>query len=381
MLIIDVEAIWLRIPSFGEPCQWGEDAFIVKVHTDTGLVGIGESDSSPAVLKAIIETPSSHSTSRGLKEILLGENPLDIERLWRKMYEQSSYMGRRGAAIHAISAIDIALWDIASQHYGEPIHTLLGGKVRQEIAAYGTFIPRDIPEENEPLVAELLESGLTSLKLGGGLFGANPDHDEKVLRVVRKAAGDGTQLAIDLVYQWKNYGYAKAQCERMAEFNLNWIEEPLPSDDHLGLRRLAETSGTRISGGEGLTTVAEFSEFIRESRPDIIQPAITRCGGITEMRKINDVAILHSTELVPHGFSTGILMAATVQFLASIPGGELIEFSESTSPLSLDLAKNPIRLCNGKVAVPDTPGLGIELNEELVAKYRVEMTLGAWAGN
>ena len=377
MLIVDVEAIWLRIPSFGEACQWGEDAFIVKVHTDTGLVGIGESDSSPAVLKAIIETPSSHSTSRGLKEILLGENPLDIERLWHKMYAQSSYMGRRGAAIHAMSAIDIALWDIASQHHGKPIHALLGGKVRNEIAAYGTFIPRDNPAENAPLVDELLQSGLTSLKLGGGLFGADPDHDEKVMRVVREAVGDGTQLAIDLVYQWKNYHYAKIQCERMAEFNLAWIEEPLPSDDHVGLRQLAETSGTRISGGEGLTTVAEFSEFICESRPDIIQPDITRCGGITEMRKIHHVAALNSTELVPHGFSTGILMAATVQFLASIPGGNLIEFSESTSPLSLDLVTNPVSLRNGRVSVPDTPGLGIELDEDLVAKYRVEMTLGA----
>ncbi|WP_434617590.1 mandelate racemase/muconate lactonizing enzyme family protein [Arthrobacter sp. A5] len=377
MKIIDVEAIWLRVPSFGEPCEWGEDAFLVKVHTDTGLIGIGESDSAPAVLKALVETPSSHSTSRGLREVLLGENPLDIDRLWRKMYDESSYMGRRGAAIHAISAIDIALWDIASQHYGVPIHTLLGGKVRDGIAAYGTFIPKDSPGDNAKLVEGLLQSGVTSLKLGGGLFGADPDHDHEVMRVVRETAGDDVDLAIDLVYQWKNYRYAKTQCERMAQFGLNWIEEPLPSDDHQGLRRLAETSGTRISGGEGLSTVAEFSEFIRETRPDIIQPDITRCGGISEIRKIHDVATRYSTELVPHGFSTGILMAATVQFLASIPGGELIEFSQSTSPLSLDLVTNPITLENGKVMVRDAPGLGIELDEELISKYRVEMTLGA----
>ncbi|RNL57290.1 mandelate racemase/muconate lactonizing enzyme family protein [Arthrobacter oryzae] len=376
MKIIDVEAIWLRIPSFGELCEWGEDAFLVKVHTDTGLIGIGESDSAPAVLKALIETPSSHSTSRGLREILLGENPLDIDRLWNKMYDESSYMGRRGAAIHAISAIDIALWDIASQHYGVPIHTLLGGKVRDEIAAYGTFIPKDKPADNVTLVEGLLEAGFSSLKLGGGLFGTDPTHDHEVLQVVRDTAGENIDLAIDLVYRWKNYRYAKTQGDRMREFNLNWIEEPLPSDDHLGLRRLAETSESRISGGEGLSTVAEFTEFIRESRPDIIQPDITRCGGISEMRKIHYVATRYSTQLVPHGFSTGILMAATVQFLASIRDGELIEFSQSTSALSLDLVTNPIVLTNGKVTVPDTPGLGIELDEDLISKYRVEMTLG-----
>ncbi|WP_427019219.1 mandelate racemase/muconate lactonizing enzyme family protein (plasmid) [Pseudarthrobacter sp. P1] len=377
MKIIDVEAIWLRVPTFSERCEWGEDAFLVKVHTDTGLTGIGESDSAPAVLKAMVETPSSHSTSRGLREILLGENPLDIDRLWRKMYHESSYMGRRGAAIHAISAIDIALWDIASQHYGVPIHTLLGGKVRDEIAAYGTFIPKDRPAENKKLVEGLLESGFTALKLGGGLFGTDPDHDHEVMRVVRDTAGEDTGLAIDLVYQWKNYRYAKTQCERMGEFNLDWIEEPLPSDDHLGLRRLAENSGTRISGGEGLSTVAEFSEFIRDSRPDIIQPDITRCGGISEIRKIHGIATGFSTELVPHGFSTGILMAATVQFLASIPGGDLIEFSQSTSPLSLELVTNPITLVDGKVPVPDVPGLGVDLDEDLIAKYRVEMSVGS----
>ncbi len=145
MKIIDVEAIWLRVPALDQPCEWGEDALIVRIHTDTGLIGVGETDSSPAVVKALIETPASHETCQGLRDILLGENPLEIDRLWKKMYRQSEYMGRRGAAIHAISALDIALWDLAGQHYGVPVHTLLGGKYREHIPAYGTFIPR--PDE------------------------------------------------------------------------------------------------------------------------------------------------------------------------------------------------------------------------------------------
>jgi L-alanine-DL-glutamate epimerase-like enolase superfamily enzyme len=370
--ITEVEAIWLRVPALDEACEWGEDAFLVRVHTSEGITGIGESDSSPAVLKALIETPSSHSTSRGLREILIGENPLDLVRLWRKMYEESSYMGRRGIAIHAISAIDIALWDIASQFYNVPIHRLLGGKVRDHIDAYGTFIPHDEPNANRQLVESLRESGFKTLKLGGGLFGLDPEHDDKTMHAVREAAGDDAEIAIDLVYRWKDFRYATTQIARMSQYNLSWVEEPLPADDHIGLRRLAETSTTRISGGECLATVAEFDEFIRESRPDVVQPDITRCGGISEMRRISEVARKYSTQLIPHGFSTGILLAATTQFLASQPGGELIEYSQSTSPLFTDLVTNRIQMVDGRVPVPDVVGLGVEIDEDLVAKYRVE---------
>ncbi|RDI23988.1 L-alanine-DL-glutamate epimerase-like enolase superfamily enzyme [Rhodococcus sp. AG1013] len=377
MKIIDVEPIWLRVPGLTEQCEWGEDAFLVRVHTDQGLIGIGEADSSPAVMCALVDTPSSHSTSIGLREILVGENPLDIERLWRKMYEYSSYMGRRGAAIHAISAIDIALWDIASQYYGEPVHRLLGGRVRDRIPAYGTFIPDDDPDANRRIVAGLQEEGLNRMKLGGGLFGLDPEHDAAVLRSVRDEVGADAELAVDLVYRWRNYRYAQEQERRMSEFGLSWIEEPLAADDHYGLRRLAEASGTPITGGECLTTRAEFAEFIRETTPDIVQPDITRCGGITEMRRIQALADEYSTRLVPHGFSTGILLAATVQFLAATPGGDLVEYSRSTSPLSTSLVTNPPPLVDGHVLVSDRPGLGIELDEDLLERYRVRI---GWGG-
>jgi L-alanine-DL-glutamate epimerase-like enolase superfamily enzyme len=377
LAITDVEAIWLRVPALDEYCEWGEDAFLVRVYTDSGLVGLGESDSSPAVLKALVETPASHSTSRGLREILIGENPLDTDRLWRKMYAESSYMGRRGAAIHAISAIDIALWDIASQHYGVPIHQLLGGKVRDRIDAYGTFIPADEPDQNRAIVERLRESGFPRLKFGGGKLGLDPDHDEEVVRAARAGGGGDVELALDLVYRWKNYRYAKSQIDRLSRYELSWIEEPLPADDHLGLRRLADAVSTRISGGECLTTHAEFDEFIRESRPDIVQPDITRAGGITELRRIAETAARYSTQLVPHGFSTGILLAATAQFLAALPDGDLIEYSQSTSPLFTDLVVNPLRMEDGAITVPDQPGLGAELDEDLIDRYRVKVRYGA----
>lgn len=374
--IVDVEAIWLRIPDFESPCEWGEDAFIVRVHTDSGIVGIGESDSAPAVLKAMVEMPSSHSTCRGLRDVLIGENPLEIARLWKKMYDETAYMGRRGAGIHAISAIDIALWDIASQHYRTPIATLLGGKRRKSIDAYGTFIPRETMEGNRTEIETLRELGLRAFKIGGGSFGLDADRDVETVKAIRGIAGADMGIAIDLVGCWRNYEHAARQIERMSPYSLSWVEEPLPSDAHLELRRLAEKSDVCITGGEGLTTAAEFEEFVRESRPGIVQPDITRCGGITEARRISDVARRHGARLVPHGFSTGILLAATVQFLASEDTGDLIEYSRSTSPLITDLVTNVIPLVDGRVNVPDVVGLGVDLDEDLIRRYRVDMNFG-----
>ncbi|MGH8337429.1 MAG: enolase C-terminal domain-like protein, partial [Gammaproteobacteria bacterium] len=199
----------------------------------------------------------------------------------------------------------------------------------------------------------------------------------KVTREVRSVVGPDVALAVDLVYRWKNFRYAQRQAEQLADFELSWIEEPIPSDDHVGLRRLAESVSTRVSGGECLATAAEFDEFIRETRPDIVQPDITRCGGISEIRKVNEIAARYSTQLVPHGFSTGILLAATVQFLASIPGGDLIEYSQSTSPLAKSLVANHIQLVDGKVTISDEPGLGVVLDGDLIAKYRVDVHFGA----
>jgi L-alanine-DL-glutamate epimerase-like enolase superfamily enzyme len=371
MKIIDVEPIWLRVPALDEHCEWGEDALIVRVKTDSGLVGVGETDSSPAVVKALIETPASHETCQGLRQVLIGENPLDIERLWKKMYRSTEYVGRRGAAIHAISALDIALWDIAGQHYGVPVHTLLGGKYRDSIEAYGTFIPAATDEGNREIVSRLLAQGLRSIKLGGAGFGENPARDKQILRAIREQVGDDVQLQIDLVGRWRNTSHAMTQCDALREFNLGWIEEPLSSDDLRGLAYLSEHAGIPVSGGKGLATRHEFRTFIEGSRPAIVQPDVTRCGGISEMIHIYELAQEYGAQLVPHGFSTGILLAATIHFLASREFGGLIEYSQSESPLFTRLVKNLIPLDNGSVPVPTTPGLGIVLDEDVLGRYRV----------
>ena len=372
MKITDVEVICLRVPKYDEHCEWGDDAVIVKVHTDAGITGIGESDTSPLVVKALIEAPESNLYCSGLKRLLIGENPLEIQKLWDKMYWASNYVGRRGAGIHAISAIDIALWDIASQYYKVPIYMLLGGKYRDKIKAYGTFIPADKPEDNKIIARNLKEQGFKSLKFGGGILGDNPETDEEIIKAIREEVGNDFELQIDLATKWRTYGHSVSMFKRLEKYNLNWIEEPILADDLDGYKKLGGVGTSKIAGGESLTTRYEFQTFLKNAQPDIVQPDITRCGGISEMRKIYDLATLNGTKLVPHGFSTGILLAATVQFLAATEQGDLMEYSQSTSPLFTKLIKNRIQFKDGYVEVPDCIGLGVELDEELIEKYRMK---------
>ncbi|ARD47942.1 mandelate racemase/muconate lactonizing enzyme family protein [Sporosarcina sp. P33] len=371
MKITDIEVIELRVPPIDQECTWGEDALLVRVITDTGLVGIGESDTSPMVARAIIEAPSSNLYSTGLKSLLIGENPLEIQKLWDKMYWGSNYLGRRGAGIHAISAIDIALWDIASQFYQVPIYMLLGGKYRDTIKAYGTFIPDDIPAQNKKIVRKLIEQGYTSLKFGGGILGDDDDTDVEIVKAVREEAGDDFELQIDLASKWGTYGRSARMFKRLEKFNLHWIEEPILADDMKGYKKLSGLTGAQTAGGESLTTRYEFADFLKYAQPDIIQPDITRCGGISEMRKISELASMNGTKLVPHGFSTGILLAATIQFLAASKDGDLLEYSQSDSPLFTSLTGSLPALENGNIRVPDCIGLGVELDEELISKYRI----------
>jgi L-alanine-DL-glutamate epimerase-like enolase superfamily enzyme len=371
MKITDVEVICLRVPETGMPCEWGEDAVIVKVYTDKDIVGIGETDSSPLVIKSIVETPSSHSSCCGLKELVMGENPLKIEKLWHKMYEGSNYLGRRGAGIHAISAIDIALWDIRGKYHNKPICEVLGRKYRDQIRAYGTFIPADRPEYNKKIVKGLKKKGFTSLKFGGGVFGHDPDLDVAIVKAIREEAGDDFELQIDLAARWRTPENALMMAKRLEPFNLNWIEEPVGSDDLVGYRRLGEVIKPKIAGGEALTTIHEFVSFLDIGQPDLVQPDVTRCGGITESMRIYELSRQYDVQLVPHGFSTGILTAATAHFLASCETTDLIEFSQSTSPLNQFLVKPRFELRDGYLKVPDGPGLGIELDDEIIQTYQI----------
>ena len=371
MRISDIEVIGLRVPVQGRRQEWGEDAVVVRVHTDEGLVGIGESDTSPEVLRAYVEAPYSHSSCMGLKEALLGKDPLRIDQRWQEMYASTTYMGRRGAAIHAISAIDIALWDILGQLRGVPVHELLGPRAHADLPAYGTFIPSDDPEASAATALSLKQQGLVGAKIGGAGFGYDLMADLAHLQAMRAAVGPDFHLMVDLVGRWGNADRAETALELYRDIGLEWAEEPVPADDFAGYAKLSRSSGTKIAGGEALETRFEFTTFMDTARPDIVQPDITRCGGISEMVRIADLAAARHIRLVPHGFSTGILNAATAHFLVSRPEAHLVEMSTSNSPLFTDLIQTPVRAQKGRISPPEGVGLGVTLDEDVMDKYRI----------
>ncbi len=372
MKIVNVEAFALRVPpKEGErDVEWGMDCSLVKITTDTGIIGWGETDSNPALIKAMIDMPNSHLLSWGFKELLIGENPLDIERLWDKMYRKTIHYGRSGIAIHALSAIDIALWDIAGKHYNVPVYQLLGGKYRDKIKTYGTFIPSDDHKETaQNALRSLKNGGFDLLKFGGGSYGTSEEFDLKSVEAVRDVIGYDIGLAVDVCKQWQDAGTAMERLKKLEKYNIAWVEEPCLPTDYDTYKRLANSTSIKISGGEGLCTVREFNDFMKISTPAIVQPDVTNCGGITEMKRINMLAELYSCKLIPHNFGSGILLSATIHCLASFRNGDIMEYSNSTSPFFTDLDRNLIRSIDSYVTVPERPGLGVDIDEEIIKKY------------
>ena len=372
MKITDVEAIVLRRHEPARDISDGtQDACVVRITTDEGLVGIGEVDSSPEVVKAAIEAPKSHLTSCGLRQLLLGEDPRDVGRLWEKCYRGSLYFGRRGVGIHALSGIDIALWDLAGKAAGQPVWRLLGGAYRDRVRAYASTLMPNTPVEAGREAQKWAAQGFTAVKLGWGGFGRSLANDVALVEAARAAVGDGVELMFDIGLVW-DAATAIQQVRRMERFRPYWIEEPLPPDDLAGYRRLADSVDTRIAAGEQSVTRWDFVQLLDEGRVDVIQPDLAHAGGITETRRIAELARLRDVLTVPHAFKTGILKAATLHFLAALPDAPFLEFCVWDSPLAHDLTEPRFWIeRDGTVAVPQGPGLGITLNEDVLARYRV----------
>src|SRR4029077_11056499 len=243
MKITDVEAVVLRSHLVdGRVPVWSEDDLVILVQTDEGIVGIGEVDSAPEVVRAIVEAPRSQPMVNGLRELLLGENPLDIERLWSKMYRGVTYFGRRGAAIHAISGVDMALWDIKGKALSKPVCDLIGLPARQRVRAYATVDMPDSVSEVTDRVAELREMGFTAIKFSWGSLGKGPERDILRARAARDAGGSQVDILIDA-----GFGYASdtATAIRVAreleELGVFWLEEPFDPDDYESYARLADS--------------------------------------------------------------------------------------------------------------------------------------------
>jgi L-alanine-DL-glutamate epimerase-like enolase superfamily enzyme len=372
MKITDVEAIYLKLPEVdASRCDGTQDTLVIRIRTDEGITGLGEVDSSPLVAKAAFDAPASHSIATGLRELLIGENPFEIERLWDKMYNGTIYFGRSGPAMHAISGADIALWDIVGQAVGQPVSVMLGGVFNRRLKAYASSLMPDTIEEAVRMAETFAKQGYKAMKFGWGPIGKDARFDEMQVKAIREAIGDDIDLMIDAGLAW-DLKEALRMAEIYEKYNVYWLEEPVHSNDIAGYRELAGRTRIKIAGGEQESGRLAFQRLLDEGRLDIIQPDLARCGGLTEGKKIAYMACDRHKKVVPHAFKTGILVAASTHFAASIPNGFMIEYTTSSSPLSRDLVENPIEFKDGYVTVPlDRPGLGVKLNEDVLNKYRV----------
>ena len=371
MRIVDVEPIVLRLDRVDTARADGtQDAFLVRVHTDEGIVGLGEADTAPYLARTMIEMPASHAVARGLRELLVGENPLEIDRLWHLMYMGTYHYGRAGAALHVMSAIDIALWDIAGKAAGRPLYELLGGARLERIPVYASEVMPETPEGARRLAERAAAGGYGALKLGWGPLGLDLDRDVELARAARGALGPERRLMLDggMAYTVKQ---ALELVRRLEDVDLFWLEEPLAADDYEGYRRLSDAVPIRIAAGEADSGLAPFRALVEEGHVDVLQPDLARCGGFTVARRIAQFARERGVEVVPHCFSTGVLVAASLHFAASLERPTFSEFSVAKSPLVNHVLARPFELRDGKLSVPTEPGLGVELNEEVVERMRV----------
>jgi len=372
--ITDVQAVILRQPVLDEGIADGsQDDLVILVHTDEGVTGIAEVDSAPEAVRALVDAPGSHAIANSLRELLLGEDPLDVERLWQKMYRGLIYVGRRGIALHALSGIDIALWDIKGKVEGKPVCELIGTPRRDRVRAYASMLMPEEPGEVRERVSELRGQGFTAVKLGWGPLGQDAGKDVELAAAAVEGAGEGGTILIDAGLGYgRDAKTAIGVAEKLQELGVFWLEEPFEPDEYEAYAELADAAEIRVAAGEQDTTLWGFRELIERGHVDLVQPDVTRCGGITEMLRIAEFAHERGVETVPHAWKSGIIKAASLHVNAVLPDALFQEYCVAETPINTLLTKQRLPIDDeGFVAVPSGPGLGVDLDEEVLARYRV----------
>jgi L-alanine-DL-glutamate epimerase-like enolase superfamily enzyme len=382
MKITNVEVLVLKSPGLYNNPEGSEEPLgptymgIVRVSTDAGITGYSDMETVASVAKAAVDAPrwSEPGTEcfDGLASLVIGENPLEVERLWYKMYRGSIYYGRRGVAIQAISAIDIALWDIMGKFYQQPVHVLLGGKWRDKVRAYASTLFRPTPEAIREATRKYLDEGFTAIKFGWGVFGKDPNVDVRLVEAARKEMGDRKDLLVDTGWFIERTPKQAIQVIHSIEpFKPFFVEEILHPEDYDGYAQVASSVDTLIACGEQEATEWGFHQLIEKGKVDILQPDLTRCGGFTVARKIVHMAERANVLVIPHSWSSDLLTAASLHLNAFQRRAVFIEFNTAQGPLSRAMVKQPLKMVDGYVAVPTGPGLGVEVSEETLEKYRI----------
>ncbi len=362
-----------------------QDDLLVEVFTDEGIVGIGESDVNPWIARSCIESPGTHTMDRGLTAVLVGLDPLDPPKVWQEVYRSTAMAGRRGALVHALGAIDMALWDICGKAAGVPVWKLLGGQPASHLSAYCSLEPEvgDLDSYIGSMVRwarRAIDLGFDAVKAEATFSGpyANmglrlPDSAmTEVLEAVRAAVGPGVTLMVDMQYAFDSAERALAMIEEWVAYDLRFVETPLWIDDLDGYAKLTAASPIPVAAGEWQATVFEFRELVRAGCLHVLQPDVGRVGGLSEALKVCDLAAASGRVVIPHAWKTGITVAATAHLAAARPEVERFEFlhpETCESRLRKELTIDEIAVTPEGVTLPQAPGLGVELNWDALEEF------------
>lgn len=358
----------LRMKTVEAKTAGTQDTVLIRIRTDSGLEGVGEADSSPEVVKAIIDAPFSHNIACGLRELLIGENPLETDRLWQKMYRRTMYFGRRAVGISAMAGVDLALWDLKGKIYGQPVHRLLGGKRHSAIKAYASILFGHDGGQTKEIARRWSESGYQAIKFGWEPMGESEPLDVELVRCAREGFGNGA-LLIDAGCVW-DARTALRRAERFKEFNIEWLEEPLHQDDIDGYVWLRDRSPVPIAAGEGECGRAAFKPWIDRRALDVYQIDLAR-NGFTDADYLRQRVEEAGGRLCNHCYKTPISVAACLHWLSTCRDAFLFEDCVEDSPLRHELTHERMQAVHGSITVPDAPGLGVTLNEEFVKAHLI----------
>jgi D-galactarolactone cycloisomerase len=337
---------------------------LLIVRSDQGRVGYGSCFTSGKLVIGAIEL---------LWPLLQGQSAVEPERVSETLRQSSFWQGRGGSVEHAISGIDIALWDLMGKSCQQPVSRLLGGNYRDKIKPYGSIL-FDEPGALRRSLVGVVERGFKAIKLGWRPFGRRDrKYDELLVRTARETVGDDVELMVDAggSEQFWPHGanWARNTAEMLADYGIVWFEEPLPPDDIEGYIALTRVSPVPIAGGEVLTRRQTFQPWIERRAVDILQPDCTKNGGLSESRRIAWLAFDHNVQVVPHGWNTAVGLAADLQFSAAIPVARYVEYLTPCAYID-ELTTEPFGLDDqGLLTIPSRPGLGIELDDHRLARF------------
>jgi L-alanine-DL-glutamate epimerase-like enolase superfamily enzyme len=341
------------------------NAVLVRVRTDSGLEGIGEIGEAaflPRSVKRIVDEQ--------FVPLLVGEDPLNIERLWHKMFIRSSHWGRKGTIIPIISGLDIALWDIAAKFLKQPLYKILGGACRERTRVYASAGMEQSAAQMISEIKGFRKQGYTAVKIR---IGSDLDSDIEKIREIRGAVGYDFDLLTDAGqcytdHPWSDFA-ALAVARKLEPFGVFWLEEPLHPDNIEGYQRLCGATSVPIATGENEYTRFGFQQLLSPRGVDILQPDVTRSGGISECKKIAALASAYQLPCAPHSFGSGVGLMANIHFILSTANCIIVEYDRTSNPLRDDLLEEPISVENGSIGLPRATGLGVRVGEDIESRF------------